>query len=133
MSLSCCCSPTAAGEHEAVLTAVALYRVVYFLVPLIVSLRAGAGLLSIDDGTLLSRLADRLAAASAVRRAEAARRAHSARSARAARLSHRSPAGSCSSLSAAFPTIAERLARAARLCAAARGRELAPAVDGGGR
>jgi phosphatidylglycerol lysyltransferase len=50
------------GEHEAVLTAVALYRVVYFLVPLIVSLRAGAGLLSIDDGTLLSRLADRLAA-----------------------------------------------------------------------
>ena len=50
------------GEHEAVLTAVALYRVVYFLVPLIVAVRAGAGLLSVDDDTLLSRLADRVAA-----------------------------------------------------------------------
>jgi phosphatidylglycerol lysyltransferase len=50
------------GEHEAMLTAVALYRVVYFLIPLIVALRAGAGLLSVDDDTLLSRLADRVAA-----------------------------------------------------------------------
>jgi phosphatidylglycerol lysyltransferase len=50
------------GQHEAMLTAVALYRVVYFLVPLIIALRAGAGLLSVDDDTLLSRLADRVAA-----------------------------------------------------------------------
>ena len=48
--------------HEAVFTAVAIYRVVYFLVPLMVGLRAGARLLSIDDYALLSRLADRLSA-----------------------------------------------------------------------
>jgi phosphatidylglycerol lysyltransferase len=47
---------------EAALTAVALYRVVYFLVPLIVGLRAGVRLLSIEDAALLSRLADRIAA-----------------------------------------------------------------------
>lgn len=46
----------------AALTGVALYRVVYFLVPLLVGLRAGVGLLGIEDAALLSRLADRIAA-----------------------------------------------------------------------
>lgn len=50
------------GQHEAVFTAVALYRVVYFLVPLMLGLRAGARLLSFEEDTLLVRVADWFAA-----------------------------------------------------------------------
>ena len=119
------------GEHEAVLTAVALYRVVYFLVPLIVSLRAGAGLLSIDDGTLLSRLADRLAAHPLFGVLKLPVELLSSLGTRLLAYLTFS-CGLVLLLSAAFPTIAERLA-VLRAYVPLLAVELAPAVDGGGR